>query len=155
MFIDDQRAKLAESHRRITGVINQLSDEDLNWRPNPQSNSIANLIVHVCGSLTQRFAHNIAGQPDPRNRAAEFDTTLTRTKVELVAAMVDAFHIVDAVLSQMPMPSLFDQTQVRGQSRSVLEVITSSSAHTAEHLGQIIYIAKIRLGPRYDYLLKI
>lgn len=155
MFIDDQRARLADCRQRITGVINQLSDEDLNWRPNPQCNSITNLIVHICGNLTQRYAHNIAGEPDVRDRNAEFDTNITRTRAELLAAMDDAFHIVNAVLTQIKLPVLFDLTEVRGQRRTILDIIAASSSHTAEHLGQIIYIAKIRLGPKYQYLLKL
>jgi len=155
MFLDDQRARLAHCRQRLTGVINQLSDEDLNWRPNPQSNSVTNLIIHICGNLKQRYGHNIAGESDSRDRSAEFDTAAHRTKAELLASMDDAFAVVDAILERLPLSSLFDITQIRGEDRSVLDIIASSSGHTAEHLGQIIYIAKIRLGPRYQYLLKL
>ncbi|HEV8604165.1 MAG TPA: DinB family protein [Tepidisphaeraceae bacterium] len=155
MFIDDQRSRFADSRQRLDGIINQLSDEDLNWRPNPQSNSITNLILHICGSLTERYAHNIAGQPNTRNRTSEFDTTAQRAKSDLLQMIDDAFHIVDAVLTQMPHTTLFDTTQIRGRDRSILDLIATTSAHTAEHLGQIIYIAKIRLGPKYQYLLKV
>ncbi|HEV8293075.1 MAG TPA: DUF1572 family protein [Tepidisphaeraceae bacterium] len=155
MFIDDQRARLAHTRQRITGVINQLSDEDLNWRPNPESNSVTNLVIHICGNLKQRYGHHIAGDPDSRDRSGEFDTAAHRTKAELLASMEDAFATVDAILERLPLASLFDLTQIRGENRSTLDIIASSSAHTAEHLGQIIYIAKIRLGPRYQYLLKL
>ena len=155
MFIDDQRARLAHNRGRMTGVINQLSDEDLNWRPNPESNSITNLVVHVCGNLKQRYGHNIAGDPDARDRSAEFETSATRTRADLLASMEEAFELVDKILERLPLPSLFDTTQIRGEDRTVLDIIASSSNHTAEHLGQIIYIAKIRLGPRYQYLLKL
>jgi hypothetical protein len=155
MFIDDQRARMAHNRQRMTGVINQLSDEDLNWRPNPQSNSITNLVVHVCGNLKQRYSHNIAGEPDTRDRPGEFETAAHRTRDQLLAAMEEAFGIVDSILGRLPLPSLFDTTPIRGENRTVLDVIASSSNHTAEHLGQIIYIAKIRLGPRYQYLLKL
>ena len=138
MFIDDQRARMAHNRGRMTGVINQLSDEDLNWRPNPES-----------------YAHNIVGEPDVRNRSSEFETSVHRTRDELLASMEEAFGVVDSILERLPMASLFDITQIRGENRSVLDIIASSSNHTAEHLGQIIYIAKIRLGPRYQYLLKL
>jgi len=155
IFLDDQRARLAHTRQRITGVINQLSDEDLNWRPNAECNSITNLILHICGNLRQRYGHNITGEPDTRDRPAEFDTSAQRTKTQLLASMEEAFALVDATLARLPMPVLFDTTDIRGESRSILDIIASSSAHTAEHLGQIIYIAKIRLGPRYQYLLKV
>jgi uncharacterized damage-inducible protein DinB len=155
LFIDDQRARLADSRKRLTGVLNQLSDEDLNWRPNPQSNSITNLILHISGNLQQRYAHNIAGEPDVRDRDSEFVGTVQKSKAELLAAMDGAFQIVDDILGRLPLACLFDTTVVRGQSRTTLDIIAASSAHTAEHLGQIIYIAKIRLGPKYEYMLKV
>jgi len=155
IFLDDSRARLAHTRQRITGVINQLSDDDLNWRPNPETNSVTNLIVHICGNLKQRYGHHIAGDPDLRDRPAEFDTALHRTKAELLAAIDDAFGMVDGILERLPMATLFDVTQVRGEQRSILDIITTSATHTSEHLGQIIYIAKIRLGPRYQYLLKL
>jgi len=155
MFIDDQRARLAHNRKRITGVINQLSDEDLNWRPNSESNSVTNLVLHICGNLKQRYGHHIAGEADARNRSGEFDGAANHTRAELLAAMEDAFASVDAILQRLPLPTLFDTTDIRGESRSILDIIASSSTHTAEHLGQIIYIAKIRLGPRYQYMLKL
>src|SRR5688572_28565670 len=102
LFIDDQRARFSDCRSRITGVINQLSDEDLNWRPNEQSNSITNLILHVCGNLQQRYGHNIGGQPDVRDRNAEFHTNATRTRSGLLAAMDNAFATVEANLARLP-----------------------------------------------------
>jgi hypothetical protein len=155
MFLDDSRARLAHARHRITGVINQLSDEDLNWRPNPQTNSVTNLIIHICGNLKQRYGHHITGEADLRDRPAEFDTALNRSRPELLALMDDAFGMVDGILERLPMAMLFNVTQVRGESRSILDIIITSTTHTSEHLGQIIYIAKIRLGPRYEYMLKL
>ena len=101
------------------------------------------------------YSHNIAGEPDTRNRPGEFETSAHRTRDQLLAAMEEAFGIVDGLLERLPLACLFDMTQIRGENRTVLDIIASSSNHTAEHLGQIIYIAKIRLGPRYQYLLKV
>ena len=155
MFLDDQRARFADSRQRLIGIVNQLSDEDLNWRPNAQSNSITNLVLHICGSLHERYGHNITGEPSTRNRAAEFDTSATRSKADLLQMIEPAFALVDEVLGRLPLPSLFDTTTIRDRQRTLLDLIATTTAHTCEHLGQIIYIAKIRLGPRYQYLLKL
>lgn len=60
-FLANQHRKLREIHTRMAWAIRQLSDEDVNWRPNEQSNSIANLVVHICGNVTQRYTVGIAG----------------------------------------------------------------------------------------------
>ena len=155
MFLDDHKAHFAKSKERILGVINQLSDQDLNWRPNPQCNSITNLILHLCGNLQERFGHNITGEPSTRNRPAEFDTTAIRTKAELLAMIDPAFALVDQTLGRLPLACLYDTTMVRDQQRTLLELIDQTATHASEHIGQIIYIAKIRLGSSYQYLLKL
>ncbi|MNN56142.1 hypothetical protein D3C81_1710580 [compost metagenome] len=48
--------KFDEILNRILLVINQLTDEQLNWRPNESSNSIANLIVHIEGNIYERIS---------------------------------------------------------------------------------------------------
>src|SRR5437764_7630587 len=89
IFLDDHRARFAESKQRLIGVLNQLSDEDVNWRANSECNSITNLILHLCGNLQERYGHDISAQPSIRNRPGEFDTAATRTRDELLA-MIDA-----------------------------------------------------------------
>jgi uncharacterized damage-inducible protein DinB len=155
LFIDDQRAKFAEARQRLIAVINQLSDEDLNWRPNPQSNSVTNLVQHICGSLRERYEHNIMGTPSVRNRTGEFDTAATQAKADLLQMIDSAFALVDEILGRLPLGSLFDITTIRDRQRSVLEIIDMTATHTSEHIGQIIYIAKIRLGARDQFLLNV
>lgn len=155
MFLDDHKAHFAACKQRIIGVLNQLSDEDVNWRANTECNSITNLILHLCGNLHERYGHNITGEPSTRNRPGEFDTTATRTRAELLAMIDPAFALVDETLTRLPLASLYDTTMVRDKQKSLLELIDLTATHTAEHVGQIIYIAKIRLGPRYQYLLKV
>jgi uncharacterized damage-inducible protein DinB len=155
IFLDDQKSHFAKSRERIIGVLNQLSDEDVNWRANSECNSITNLILHLCGNLHERYGSNITGQPSTRNRPGEFDTTATRTKAELLAMIDPAFALVDETLTRLPLASLYDTVTVRDQQKSLLQHIDQTATHASEHVGQIIYIAKIRLGPRYQYMLKV
>jgi hypothetical protein len=41
--------KLESTLKRAIECIAQLNDEDINWRPNRESNSIAQLILHMAG----------------------------------------------------------------------------------------------------------
>ena len=155
MFLDDHKARFADSKQRIIGVLTQLSDEDVNWRANSECNSITNLILHLCGNLQDRFGANITGEPSIRNRPAEFDTTALRSKAELLTMIEPVFALVDETLGRLPLACLYDTTTVHGKQLNLLELIDRTATHTSEHIGQIIYIAKIRLGPRYQYMLKL
>ncbi|KRE83006.1 hypothetical protein ASG89_12770 [Paenibacillus sp. Soil766] len=49
-------------------VIEQLSDEDIVWAPTPESNSIANLVTHIWGTVHQRIETVFFHVPDTRDR---------------------------------------------------------------------------------------
>uniref|UniRef100_UPI003555EED8 DUF1572 family protein n=1 Tax=Alicyclobacillus tolerans TaxID=90970 RepID=UPI003555EED8 len=46
---------MLDLQRRWVNALKQFNDDDVNWRVNDMSNSIANLVVHVVGNLHQRF----------------------------------------------------------------------------------------------------
>lgn len=50
IIINNLLTKFEQIKNRILSVINQLSDEDINWRPNEESNSISNLVIHIAGN---------------------------------------------------------------------------------------------------------
>ncbi|HYF94298.1 MAG TPA: DUF1572 family protein [Symbiobacteriaceae bacterium] len=153
-FLADQRRRFAEIRRRLLGTLSQLSDEQVNWRPGVESNSVSNLVSHICGNLTQRFVAQLGGAPDVRDRAAEFSTDLVRRGEELQWTIDSTFDAVDEVLLKMTEARLLEGIKMRDHEETVLHVIAQTSAHAAEHLGQIMYIAKLQLGPAWKSLNK-
>src|ERR1700756_1264713 len=57
---------------RIVGCLEQLSDEEIWWRPNEASNAIGNLVLHVCGNMRQWIISGLGGAADLRERDKEF-----------------------------------------------------------------------------------
>ena len=53
---------------KIRLSVKRLSHEDLWWRPNPASNSVGNLILHLAGNVRQWVVSGIGGAPDDRRR---------------------------------------------------------------------------------------
>lgn len=152
MFIDEERALLDSTRKRLEGVIRQMSDDDVNWRPNDQSNSVTNLVLHICGNMGRFFFHFVGGEPDVRNRDAEFDPHARRTTSELLQMLADNFRKLDELLGRIPLATLYDEPVIDGKATTVCRIITTCSAHYTEHLGQIISTAKLRLGDKYQYL---
>lgn len=145
-FLADQRRKFGEIRRRILGTLSQLSEDQINWRPGETSNSVANLVLHVCGNLTQRYVAHLGGAPDVRDRAAEFSTAARKTGEDLQWMVDSTFDAVDEVLAGVTEERLLETMQMRDRQETVLHLITHTSAHAAEHLGQMMYIAKMQLG---------
>jgi hypothetical protein len=148
-LIQLHRERMQSLLRRTTTAIRQMRDEDINWRPNPESNTIASLLVHMAGNLQQRMESNILGLPDKRDRDAEFNFSGHLSQEQAVSLIEGAYGMTDRVLSELTPEQLGQVVRVRGDEQSVLEVIFGVVAHQAEHVGQILYIAKLRLGAEY------
>src|SRR5437868_10305740 len=79
---------------KIESCLRLLTDEQTWWRPNAESNSIGNLLLHLAGNVRQWIVSGLGGQPDERVRQTEFDEQGTIPKDDLLsrlrAAIVDA-----------------------------------------------------------------
>jgi hypothetical protein len=76
--------RLVESVKKIKHCLNQLSDEQVWWRQTPSQNSIANIILHLCGNVRQWVVSGIGGEPDIRDRPREFSERQIIPKAELL-----------------------------------------------------------------------
>jgi hypothetical protein len=75
--------------RDMTGCVEtclaNLSDEQVWERHAAHENTIANLMLHLCGNIRQWIMHGVANQTDVRKRDAEFSTASGFTRAELLA----------------------------------------------------------------------
>ena len=151
-FIQINRTKLENYHQRALAAIAQIGDQDLNWRPNEESNSIANIVLHMQGNLAQRFLTNLKGETDVRNRDREFNAREILTKDEIIHTLDHGFTIADTALAELRPEQLDDIVVIMGKDNHVYEMIFNTVTHFCEHVGQIIYIAKLRSGSDFSAL---
>src|SRR4051812_8098262 len=57
---------------QIRSCIEQLSEVQLWWRPNEQSNSVGNLVLHISGAMFYFLCRGIGGYEYERDREREF-----------------------------------------------------------------------------------
>jgi uncharacterized damage-inducible protein DinB len=131
---------------QINICLDALSDEQLWWRPNEQSNSIANLIIHLAGSNKYYMEHVLGGAEDCRQRAAEFAARGGRSKVELQQQWADSVASTERALSAFDAARMMETTERTGKTTTYGQILLHVSHHNAVHLGQIVYIAK-QLNP--------
>ncbi|MCL6594938.1 MAG: DUF1572 domain-containing protein [Firmicutes bacterium] len=156
MMPDDAGARWAATalavvdglERRLTAAIAPLDPEDLGWRPNEESNSIANLVLHLRGNLRQRFLAGFGGEADDRDRAAEFADRSHPPASVLLERLREGFSPLRATLERVQKdPSLLDARRtIQGEEATLRDTLVRALAHTSEHGGQILYIAKARRG---------
>jgi uncharacterized damage-inducible protein DinB len=133
---------VAEFPHQVERCLEVLSEDDLWWRPHEQSNAVGNLVLHVAGSNRHFLEHVIGGAPGVRDRDAEFAARGGRTKSDVLEIWSDVARRVDAVLRALTPDRLVQPTSDR--NRSVAEVLLHVTHHNALHIGQIVWITKLR-----------
>src|SRR6266568_8359719 len=87
-FIAQAHHSLLRHHLpRIERCVNMLSETEIWWRPNPQSNSVGNLVRHLEGNVRQWIISGLGGAPDTRQRDLEFRERGTIPPPELLAGL--------------------------------------------------------------------
>ena len=132
----------AEFPSQVEHCLDVLSEEDVWWRPHEQSNAVGNLVLHVAGSNRHFIEHVIAGEPGVRDRDAEFAARGGPAKADLLKVWSDTAARVDAVLRTLTADRLIQPTSDR--NRPVAEVLLHVTHHNALHIGQIVWITKLR-----------
>jgi len=150
-FLAESRRKLSACHERIRHCLDQLHDSQLWWRPHPSMNSIANLVLHLCGNLHQWIVSGVGGAADVRDRPAEFVDTGPVTKEQLIERIDRAEGEVDATLASFDPSGLPERRRIQGFDVVLLHAILDTASHFVGHTHQIVYITRVRMGGAYRF----
>lgn len=143
-FLTQARKHLNEDFLpKIERCLEQLSDEDMWWRVGDESNSIANLILHLSGNVRQWIVCGIGGETDSRVRQAEFDSREKLPRSELLSKLRTTLAEADAVLARVEADELLAPRIIQGSDVNALEAVFHVVEHFSMHTGQIILLTKI------------
>lgn len=142
-FITRSRYHFAEDFLpKIERCLELLTDDQIWWRANPQSNSIGNLLLHLSGNVRQWIVCGVGGNTDARDRDAEFAQREVLPRAELLGRLKQTLSEADAALARFDSDKLLEQKQIQGCEVSALEAILHVVEHFSMHTGQIIMMAK-------------
>jgi len=154
-FLVEARRQLEASRKLISHCVAQLSDQQVWHRERDDLNSIGNLLLHLAGNLTQRFGSGIAGEPDRRDRAAEFTERSIIPKVELMNCLDAAVGAADEILNSFDPAKLTERrpyTTGSGPAEiSVMAAIVRTLVHLNGHAQEILYMTRTQLQGRYEF----
>lgn len=143
-FIAQARSFLRDDFLpKIERCLEQLSDEDVWWRANPDSNSIGNLLLHLTGNVRQWIVSGIGGAPDTRVRQQEFDEREGITRAELLSRMKAVLVDADNALAALDPSLVLEERKIQGNDVQILEAIFHVVEHFSMHTGQIILLTKM------------
>ena len=143
-FIARSRYHLAEDFLpKIERCLELLSDEQLWWRANEQSNSVGNLILHLSGNVRQWIVCGLGGASDARDRDAEFAERKIIPRAELLSILRRTLKEADTALSELDSDRLLEMRKIQGLDVSPLEAILHVVEHFSMHAGQILLLTKL------------
>jgi hypothetical protein len=133
--------------------IAQLSDEQLLWKPNDQTNSISLLVHHISGNMISRFMdfQTTDGEKPWRNREAEFEVAY-QNRDEMMVAWENGWKVLFDALAPLKSEDLQKIIYIRNEGHTIEEALQRQLAHYASHIGQIILLAKIQKGDEWTTL---
>ena len=144
-------ASLQDEYRRYKALaeaaIAQVGDEELGHPAHDGGNSIEMLIRHIAGNLKSRFTdfRTSDGEKPWRHRDNEFESAgLSRT--ELLQVWEDGWSVLFGEVETLTDADLSATVMVRRQPLRIDEALHRSLAHTAYHVGQIVFMAKAMRG---------
>jgi uncharacterized damage-inducible protein DinB len=144
-FIEASRVFLRQDFLpKLLHCLNAMTDDQIWWRPNEQSNSVGNLVLHLHGNLKQWIVASLGGQQFHRERDAEFATRARVSRAELISAIETVVAEVESVLVDYPASQLLVLHPVQVYQVSALQAVYHVVEHFSYHLGQILYIYKLQ-----------
>ncbi|HEV8379203.1 MAG TPA: DUF1572 family protein [Tepidisphaeraceae bacterium] len=150
-FISAARNSLAEGMRKVEHCVRQLNEEQVWWKPRPEMNSVANLILHLAGNVRQWIISGVGGARDIRNRPEEFADRSDLPRANILSILRSTVREADSVMEKLDLQKLTEPRRIQGFDTIVLEAIFDSVAHFRGHVQEMIHMTRVQLGGKYQF----
>jgi hypothetical protein len=143
-YLDEARRQMRGHKRMGEGAMVQLRDEDFFVTLDPESNSVAVLVKHLAGNMRSRFTDFLAsdGEKPDRFRDREFEVTDATTRADVMKRWEEGWNCVFGAIDGLTPEDVMRTVTIRGEPHTVLQAINRQIAHYAQHIGQIVFLAK-------------
>lgn len=130
-----------------------LSQEQLNWQVNQQSNSVAMLMRHITGNLLSRWTNFFTedGEKENRNRDEEF-VVGKFDRHELITNWDKGWKALFETIESVNEINIQAKVKIRNQELTVPEALSRQLAHYAYHIGQLVFLGKMLMQEKWNCL---
>jgi uncharacterized damage-inducible protein DinB len=143
LFLDYSAKKLRQLGSRIETCLGTLNQDQVWARGGDNENAVGNLVLHLSGNVRQWIVSGVGGQPDIRDRDAEFSAQGGASPADLAQRLHATVEEAAAVVEAVPPERLTERIVVQKYDVTVLEAIYHVVEHFSGHTGQIIFATKM------------
>jgi hypothetical protein len=143
-YLEEARRQFRGHKRMAENAMAQLRDEDFFVTLDPESNSVAILVKHLAGNMHSRFTDFLTsdGEKPKRFRDREFEIDSSMTRADMMKAWEEGWNCLFAALDPLQPDDVMRTVTIRSQRHTVMQAINRQIAHYAQHIGQIVFLAK-------------
>jgi len=134
-------------------TFSRLTNEQLNWKYNEESNSIATIVKHMVGNMLSRWTDVFTtdGEKEWRMRDKEFEDEFL-TKAALLEKWEKGWNCLFNVIDHASAEDLGEIIYIRKEPLTLTAAINRQLAHYSYHIGQIVFIGKMICDDNWESL---
>jgi uncharacterized damage-inducible protein DinB len=141
-FIEQSIYRIEKNTPRIIQCLEEMDEIEFWKSPNDHSNSVANLLLHLCGNIRQYVISALGASEDTRERDKEFSTKTGHTKSTLLNELINTISEAVGIIETMDEQRLTKIYSVQGTHLSGIGIIIHVTEHYSYHTGQIAFWTK-------------
>ncbi len=153
-YLEDVIAQFRALKRMADRALVQVDDQQYFAQLDAESNSLALIVKHVAGNLISRWTDFLTadGEKPDRKRDSEFLIEPGDTRAVLTARWETGWQRLFDALAPLSADDLLRTVRIRGEGHTVVQAVNRQLAHYADHVGQIVFLAKHCAGPNWKTL---
>ncbi|HEY3094020.1 MAG TPA: DinB family protein [Vicinamibacterales bacterium] len=139
------RSRMVDDYpMQIGQCLDVITEADLWWRPDERSNALGNILLHLIGSNRLYVGYGVGARSIERDRASEFTARGNPGRAAIVDAWNETVTMMREVLDGLSPSQLMETTDRTGKTTTIASILLHASHHTAAHMGQVVWITKMR-----------
>jgi hypothetical protein len=152
-YLADIRESFALQRKLAERAIAQLDEGQLFRTAGPEDNSVAVIMKHVGGNLRSRWTEPFTTDGEKPDRMRDEEFVVERDDAASVRAVWErGWAAAEATLAALSSSDIERTLRIRGEPHSLFKALHRSLAHTAQHVGQIILLARQWKGAEWQTL---
>ena len=143
-YLEDSIASLRAYKKLADKALAQLNESEFFIMLDEEANSIAVIMKHMAGNMFSRWTDFLTsdGEKPDRNRDSEFVIEPKTGKEDVIDYWERGWQRVFEALEPLRAEDLGRKVMIRGEEHTVIQAINRQLMHYANHIGQIIFLAK-------------
>ena len=144
-YLDSAKKQFAMYKALGEKAMQQIDDDQLNWAANEDSNSVATIVKHMWGNMMSRWTDFLTtdGEKPWRLRDTEFETDRP-DRITILKWWDEGWQCLFSALDSIADNDLDKIIYIRNEGHTILEAVNRQISHYSYHVGQIVYISKLR-----------